>query len=307
MYNKGVNTMNFSHLEYAMTVAECRSINKAARKLLVSQPYLSGVLKNLEEELGCQLFKRSHNGILLTEKGERFMDSARTILYEYEKLKQLSCDEAVQPMEISSYFVSNIMRLFLEFKKQSGEQLPDRLTELGNQEVIESVAAGRTRLGFILCAAEKKDKYLRLVRDFHCSCEELMTSIPLYVMVSNEHPLYKKASVSMKELLDYPYVHFNDVSAISYLKLVGLTDHPNRLEVDNRGQFFDAIREGQYISLSVRGKTSDGRGFCFVPISDKNLYLNLYFVTQADYRLNKREREFIRFLRDFAALDGQKP
>ena len=89
-------------------------------------------------------------------------------------------------------------------------------------------------------------------------------------------------------MFDYPYVHFNDVSAISYLKLVGLSDHPNRLEVDNRGQFFDAIREGQYISLSVRGKTSDGRGFCFVPISDKNLYLNLYFVTQTDYRPNKK-------------------
>ena len=286
--------MNFSHLEYAMTVAECRSINKAAQRLLVSQPYLSGVLKNLEEELGCQLFKRSHNGILLTEKGIKFMDSARIILYEYEKLKQLSWDEAEQPMVISSYFVSNIMRLFLEFKKQSAKQFPDRLTEMGNQEVLESVAAGRTRLGFILCAVEKKEKYLRLARDFHCSCEELMTSIPLYVMVSREHPLY-------------PYVHFNDVSAISYLKLVGLSDHPNRLEVDNRGQFFDAIREGQYISLSVRGKTSDGRGFCFVPISDKNLYLNLYFVTQTDYRPNKREREFIRFLRDFAALDGQTP
>ena len=128
-----------------------------------------------------------------------------------------------------------------------------------------------------------------------------MTSIPLYVMVSREHPLYKKPSVSIKELFDYPYVHFNDVSAISYLKLVGLSDHPKR------GQLFDAIREGQYISLSVRGKTSDGRGFCFVPISDKNLYLNLYFVTQTDYRPNKREREFIRFLRDFAALDGQTP
>lgn len=108
--------MNFSHLEYAMTVAECRSINKAAQRLLVSQPYLSGVLKNLEEELGCQLFKRSHNGILLTEKGIKFMDSARIILYEYEKLKQLSWDEAEQPMVISSYFVSNIMRLFLDFK-----------------------------------------------------------------------------------------------------------------------------------------------------------------------------------------------
>ncbi|MCB7059904.1 hypothetical protein, partial [Eggerthella lenta] len=80
------------------------------------------------------------------------------------KLKQLSWDESVQPLEISTYFVSNIMRLFLEFKKQSAEQFPDRLTEMGNQEVIESVAAGRTRLGFILCASEKKDKYLRLVK-----------------------------------------------------------------------------------------------------------------------------------------------
>lgn len=169
--------MNFSHLEYAMTVAECRSINKAAQRLLVSQPYLSGVLKNLEEELGCQLFKRSHNGILLTEKGIKFMDSARIILYEYEKLKQLSWDEAEQPMVISSYFVSNIMRLFLEFKKQSAKQFPDRLTEMGNQEVLESVAAGRTRLGFILCAVEKKGKipeagqglplFLRRAYDFH--------------------------------------------------------------------------------------------------------------------------------------------
>lgn len=284
----------------------CQFYDYFSRKLLVSQPYLSGVLKNLEVELGCQLFKRSHNGILLTEKGIKFMDSARIILNEYEKLKQLSWDESVQPLEISTYFVSNIMRLFLEFKKQSAEQFPDRLTEMGNQEVIESVAAGRTRLVFILCASEKKDKYLRLVKDFHCSCDELMTSIPLYVMVSREHPLYKKTSVSLKELLDYPYVHFNDVSAISYLKLVGLAGHPNRLEVDNRGQFFDAIREGQYISLSVRCKTSEGRGFFFVPISEKNLYLNLYCVTQKDYRLNKREREFIRFLRDFATLDGQK-
>lgn len=62
----------------------------------------------------------------------------------------------------------------------------------------------------------------------------------------------------------------------------------------------------ELVSYGPRGKTSEGRGFFFVPISEKNLYLNLYCVTQKDYRLNKREREFIRFLRDFATLDGQK-
>lgn len=297
--------MNFSHLEYAMTVAECRSINKAAQKLLVSQPYLSGVLKNLEEELGCQLFKRTHNGILLTEKGAKFMDSARVILKELDKMKQLSCDEAAQPMELSSYFVSNIMRHFLEFKKQSADQVPDHLAEMGNQEVIQSVSGGHTRLGFIFCASEKKDKYLRLARDFHCTCEELSSSIPLYVIASNDHPLTESREVSFSQLMDYPYVHFNDVSTISYLKLVGLDSHPNRLEVNNRGQFFDAIREGQYISLSVQGRVSEIRGCRFIPIKDKNLYLNLYYVIQSDYRLNQREKEFIRFLREASLpVDG---
>ena len=40
------------------------------------------------------------------------MDSARIILYEYEELKQLSWDEAEQPMVISSYFKSNIIEAF---------------------------------------------------------------------------------------------------------------------------------------------------------------------------------------------------
>lgn len=289
--------MNFSHLEYAMAVAECRSINKAAQKLLVSQPYLSGVLKNLEEELGCQLFKRTHNGILLTEKGCKFMDSARVILSELDKMKQLSSDETAQPMELSSYFVSNIMRHFLDFKKQSRDNLADHLTEMGNQEVIESVSGGQTRLGFLFCASEKKEKYLRLARDYHCTCEELFPSIPLYVMTAMDHPLAALKEVPFGELMNYPYVHFNDASTLSYLDLVGLRSHPDRLEVNNRGQFFDALREGQYISLSVMGRTADSRGYCFVPIKDKNLYLNLYYVIQSDYRLNQREKEFIRFLR----------
>lgn len=294
--------MNFSHLEYAIAVAECRSINKAAQKLLVSQPYLSGVLKNLEEELGCQLFKRTHNGILLTEKGSRFMDSARIILNELDKMKQLSCDDEDQPLELSSYFVSNIMRHFLEFKKQSRDTLADRLTEMGNREVIESVSGGQARLGFIFCASEKKEKYLRLARDFHCVCEELTPSIPLYVMTSMDHPLAALKEIPFKELMNYPYVHFNDASTLSYLELVGLDSHPNRLEVNNRGQFFDAIREGQYVSLSVWGRTADSRGFCFVPIEDRSLYLNLYYVIQSDYRLNQREKDFIRFLKEASAL-----
>ena len=39
--------MNINSLEYFVTVAECGSINKAAKKLFMSQPHLSNIIKDL--------------------------------------------------------------------------------------------------------------------------------------------------------------------------------------------------------------------------------------------------------------------
>ena len=132
-----------------------------------------------------------------------------------------------------------------------------------------------------------------------------MTSIPLYVMVSRSI-LYKKTSVSIKELFDYPYVHFNGMLRhLPTWKLVGLADHPNRLEVDNAaGSSLMPSERGQYIPpCQSEAKPSDGRGFCFVPISDKNLYLNpLFCDPRQSYRPNKREREFITDSAGFCSL-----
>lgn len=41
--------MNFNHIEYAVEVARAGSIRKASQNLYVSQPYLSGMIKGLEE------------------------------------------------------------------------------------------------------------------------------------------------------------------------------------------------------------------------------------------------------------------
>ena len=63
--------MNLNHLEYLITVAENGSINRAAQALYVSQPYLSGVIKSVEEELGFPVFRRSSTGVEPTELGCR--------------------------------------------------------------------------------------------------------------------------------------------------------------------------------------------------------------------------------------------
>jgi len=78
--------MEFRQLQYIMAVAKYRNVTKAADSLYISQSALSHYIKNAEDELGVKLFDRSTNPISLTRAGECYMESARRILIENERL-----------------------------------------------------------------------------------------------------------------------------------------------------------------------------------------------------------------------------
>lgn len=92
-YNKTViwkvKYMNFNHIEYAVEVAKAKSIRKASQNLYMSQPYLSGMIKGLEEELGYYILNRTAAGITLTREGEEFLKSAKVILMELKKMREI--------------------------------------------------------------------------------------------------------------------------------------------------------------------------------------------------------------------------
>ena len=82
--------MNVKHLECFCAVAQYGSINKAAQALYISQPHLSHIIRDLEEDVGFALLERSKQGVSLTPEGQRFLEHARVILQEMENLKQFS-------------------------------------------------------------------------------------------------------------------------------------------------------------------------------------------------------------------------
>ena len=55
--------MTLTQLRYAITVANSDSMNEAARNLFISQPSLSAAIKELEEEVGIEVFRRTNRGI----------------------------------------------------------------------------------------------------------------------------------------------------------------------------------------------------------------------------------------------------
>lgn len=80
--------MDFRSLQYFMVVAQELNITKAAEKLHMSQPPLSTQMKNLEEDLGVQLFIRGRRQLTLTDEGRLLVRRAGEILTLADKTRE---------------------------------------------------------------------------------------------------------------------------------------------------------------------------------------------------------------------------
>jgi DNA-binding transcriptional LysR family regulator len=77
--------MELRHLRALVAVADERHFGRAARKLHISQPPLSYQIKQLEREVGGQLFSRTTHGVTLTHVGRTFLDEARKVLSQSDR------------------------------------------------------------------------------------------------------------------------------------------------------------------------------------------------------------------------------
>jgi DNA-binding transcriptional LysR family regulator len=77
--------MELRHLRYFVVVAEEQNVTRAAARLRLSQPPLSRQIRDLEEELGVELFRRTAKSLALTEAGKLFLGEARAVLLRAEQ------------------------------------------------------------------------------------------------------------------------------------------------------------------------------------------------------------------------------
>src|SRR3984885_6515974 len=72
--------MELRHLRYFVAVAEALNFTKAAEQLRIAQPSLGRQVKDLEDEIGVDLLKRSPRGVTLTAEGKLFLEKTRHLL-----------------------------------------------------------------------------------------------------------------------------------------------------------------------------------------------------------------------------------
>lgn len=192
--------MDLHQIEIFCTLVRLRSFSKAAEALYLTQPTVSGHIKNLENELGVRLLDRLGRRIIPTEEGN--------ILYHYGRRILALRDEARQEIGGPSGRLSGQLKLggstipgayilpsFIRSFKKKYPEVSVRLLIEDTSKVAASVLAGDLCMGVI--GARVKDPRL----ETHAFLKD-----ELVVAVPKGHPWAKKKIITFEDLKHEPFI-----------------------------------------------------------------------------------------------------
>lgn len=294
--------VNVRHLEYIMEIYRCGSINKAAQKCYISQPHLSKIVKDLEQELGFAIIKRDRSGLSFNRNGLYFIDSVEKILQEVQKIENIpNMVSDNSSMHVASSPSGIVMQTFLEFRKptQSEPLRPgDIFKECGLQEIVEQIVMRETPLGIMVMFSGVIGKYTSIARSYNLSFDLLQSEIPVYLAMSRRHPLAKKEKIYIEDLAHVPFVLDSHIDYDDTIAGALNLNEANVLYVSNRASRHDALHSGYYVCHASRltMHNDNGHDLCYREIENFHETLSLYAVKDATRAYSVREREFLDFL-----------
>ena len=210
--------MTLQQLKYVITIAETGSLGKAAEALYVSQPSLSGALRELEKELGMTLFTRTSKGMVLTAEGDRFLPYARAVEGQVQNLMEEfdRTERRRASFAVSTQHYSFAVKAFVEMTQRADvAEYELAIRETRTQEVIRDVSTLRSEIGVIYLNDSNRKPLLKLLDQeglvFHSLIE-----CGAFVYLWREHPLAGRDSVSLEDLRPYPCLAFEQGDAPFY-------------------------------------------------------------------------------------------
>ena len=180
------------------------NFSKAARKLFITQQALSKTIKNLEHELGVQLFHRSHTGLVLTEFGKYLEGKTEHLLLEIGNV-----EKDIQALRNNQYGEVKIAFAFGVMSALSPDLLSDfmalypnitlHIGEYPDDECEQIVASEKAHVGFSIAPIDHSQFNARVVKkDRMC------------LMVNTANPLSRKKEIRFAELRDQQFIIVNE-------------------------------------------------------------------------------------------------
>jgi DNA-binding transcriptional LysR family regulator len=295
----GASRLEIRHLRYFLAVAEEGNFGRGAKRVHVAQPAISRQIRQLEEELGVQLFRRLQPKVQLTGAGHCFLEKTRSFLKNLE----LAVEEIRQ---ISRLNIGRIRVGYVDMAFYSGD-LPEKIRQFQNQnpgidielvphtsvEQIELLQTGSIDLGLVYQEPSPS----------HNLNSRKLSSEPLTVAVHHSNGLARRSSVSLSELRDQSFVWFDraqNPALFDYVDEVCQGSGLRRRIIQNGTN--DPAQLALVAALvgitfsPVSANSAKPANVCLIPLRDRPLHISLYAAWRKDDLISPAARSLLQAL-----------
>lgn len=295
--------MNIQQLRYVVAIANNGTFREAANKLYVSQPSLSVSVKDLEEELGFQIFTRTSTGTVLTSQGLIFYEQALEVVKSFDSFeKQFSQSDLDQnEFSVASQHYDFLAPLVTSFAKETDDHKLLRIFETTTIKILDEVAQGNSEIGIIYLNSQNRKGLFQRMEKLSL---EYVNIIPFqtHIYIRKDHPISNHSELSMDDLSGFPIVKFTQEKDdyLYYSENFVNTDQTNLIyNVTDRATLNGILeRTDAFATGSGLLDQSSVNGIKVIPLID-HLENEMIYIKRKDKNLSAAALRFVGLLDNY--------
>ena len=295
--------MTLQQINYLLTIAECSSMNKAAEKLFIAQPTLTGAVREVEKEIGISVFHRTHRGVTPTVEGEEFLLRIRRVYQQYEEVMESYGDDVKcrRKFAVSMQHYSFAVNAFIRMAKHyDSNQFDLALRETKTIDVINDVSTLKSEIGIIYICETNQRVITKLLKEHELDFTPII-ECPASVYLARSHPLAGEKELTVDQLDPYPCLSFEQGGETdiyfaeeimiehAYQKTVKATDRATMMNL------MEGLN-GYTLCSSIYSEKLSGDQFLVIPFkSDEDALstMTIGYITKKNWELSSMGRQFL--------------
>ena len=310
-----VNQMTLQQLNDVIAIAETGSFNRAAERLFIAQPSLTGAIKELEKELGVILFNRSGRGATLTAEGLNFLPYARSVIMQYQNLLDAYGKSGVrrQKFAVSTQHYSFAVKAFSTLTRAYDvAEYEFAIRETRTQQVVDDVAASRSEIGILYLSDFNRRVITKILNENGLAFHHLI-ECRAYVYLWREHPLAKRESIAFDDLAPYPCLSFEQGENSNFYlaeEILSTNEYPRMIKCCDRATILNLMigSLGYTLCSGIICEELNGSDYLAVPYEadeeNPNSLMEIGYITRKNSLLSNVGERYVAELKRYLENTG---
>jgi DNA-binding transcriptional LysR family regulator len=278
--------LNIRDLEMVIALHEEGNFTRAAKRIGISEPALSKRLQFIEQYVHAQLFERRHDGAYITDSGRMFIEHTSDILHRvrravHEAQEAKNGEFRKLHIGVSVYLHPRLIEILHSIELPLYPELAIEIATGSSPELISDLCKRHVELALVTSPPPNNALTSQCIATCH-----------FMIIFRKGHPLADKQSVTLDEIVEYPWVFFNRP----------LHPHLHDLilrRVEAKRHLADIVHFGSHVDQTSALLNNDSilgwlnpagvdsavnQGFVCVPLIDDEIHMETHLVSLAENR-----------------------